>query len=192
MKLAALRPTIRFEKKWPEIIASLLHAAVFILGGMLLARWIWLLFSPTVLVMPPALEQAASSQSATILAAHWFTPKTGGIAIAAPSTVNFKLVGIYAATGNRAGVIKTGGNKITDSQTGDSQTSDNKQGFAVFKLADGKQKSVLLHQEITAGIHLQAIKQEAVEVGQEGSTQTITLESRQSATATPAKTGMHF
>lgn len=172
MKLAALRPTIRFEKKWPEIIASLLHAAVFILGGMLLARWIWLLFSPTVLIMPPASEQAASSQSATILAAHWFTPKTGGIAIAAPSTVNFKLVGIYAATGSQAG--------------------DSKQGFAVFKLADGKQKSVLLHQEITAGIHLQAIKQEAVEVGQEGSTQTITLESRQSATATPAKTGMHF
>ncbi len=187
MKLAALRPTIRFEKKWPEIIASLLHAAVFILGGMLLARWIWLLFSPTVLVMPPALEQAASSQSATILAAHWFTPKTGGIAIAAPSTVNFKLVGIYAATGRQASVSKTGGSK-----TADSQAADSKQGFAVFKLADGKQKSVLLHQEITAGIHLQAIKQEAVEVGQEGSTQTITLESRQSATATPAKTGMHF
>jgi hypothetical protein len=177
MKLAALRPTIRFEKKWPEIIASLLHALVFILGGMLLARWIWLLFSPTVLIMPPASEQAASSQSSTILAAHWFTPKNGGIAIAAPSTVNFKLVGIYAATASNIGNSKTG---------------DSKQGFAVFKLADGKQKSVLIHQEITAGIALQAIKQEAVEVGQDGSTQTITLESRKSATATPAKTGMHF
>lgn len=177
MKLAALRPTIRFEKKWPEIIASLLQAVVFILGGMLLARWIWLLFSPTELVMPPALEQAASSQSATILAAHWFTPKTGGLVIAAPSTVNFKLVGIYAATASKTGVSKT---------------ADSKQGFAVFKLADGKQKSVLLHQEITAGIHLQAIKQEAVEVGQEGSTQTVMLENRKSASATPAKTGMHF
>ena len=167
MKLAALHPTIRFEKKWPEIIASVLHAATFILGGMLLARWIWLLFSPTVLVMPPALEQAVSSQSATILSAHWFTPKTGAIAIAAPSPVNFKLMGIYAAT-------------------------DSKLGFAIFKLADGKQKSVLLHQEISPGIHLQTIKQETVDVGQEGNTQSIALESRKPTSTTPAKIGMRF
>ena len=45
MKLAALRPQIRFDKKWSDVAASLMHVATFVLGGFLLARWIWLLFS---------------------------------------------------------------------------------------------------------------------------------------------------
>lgn len=167
MKLAALRPNIRFEKKWPDIIASLLHATAFVLGGMLLARWLWLLFSPMVPVLPPALEQAASSQSATILAAHWFAPTAGGVAIAAPVTASFKLVGIYAPSGDKL-------------------------GFAVFKLADGKQRAVLLHQEITAGIRLHAIKPGGVELGSEGNIQTLTLESRKSNAAAPASIGLQF
>jgi Type II secretion system protein C len=168
MKLAALRPKIRFEKKWPDIVAGILHAAVFILGGMLLARWVWLLFSPTVLVVPPALEQAVSSQSATILSGHWFGQNTGQTVVAAPATVNFKLVGVYAPTGSKL-------------------------GFAIFKMADGKQKSVLLHQEITAGISLQLIKKNTVQVGQAGSTQTLELESRKQQNATPsAPTGLRL
>lgn len=167
MKLAALRPKIRFEKKWSELVASLLHAATFILGGMLLARWIWLLFSPTIPVVPPALEPAVSSQSATILAARWFTPKTGGINVAIPSAVNFTLIGTYAPT-------------------------NSKLGFAIFKLVDGKQRFVLLNQEISPGIRLQSIKQEEVQVGQEGSTQTLVLENRKPNSAATAPVGIHF
>jgi len=153
MKLAAFRPQIRFEKKWPELSADLLQLAIFVVGGMLLARWIWLIFSPIIPVLPPASEQAASSQSATILSGHWFATTSAQMASLAPAAVNFKLVGIYAP-------------------------SANKLGFAVFKLADGKQRAVLLHQEITAGLILRTIMPESVQVGQEGSMQTLTLENR--------------
>lgn len=167
MKLAALRPKIRFEKKWPDFVARLLHAAVFILGGMLLARWIWLLFSPNVPVAPAALEQSVSSQSAIILSGHWFGQSTGRMTAPAPSTVNFKLMGVYAPTGNKL-------------------------GFAIFKMADGKQRSVFLRQEITPGIALHLIKKNSVQVGQVGSTQTLVLESRKQTSATSAApTGLH-
>lgn len=167
MKLAALRPKIRFEKKWPDIFASILHAAVFVFGGMLLARWIWLLFSPTVLIVPPAPEQAVSSQSATILSSHWFGPSSGRVAMSAPAIVSFKLMGVYAPTGSKL-------------------------GFAIFKMADGKQRSVLLHQEITAGISLQSIKQDSVQVGQAGSTQTLALEARQKNATATSPTGFRL
>lgn len=166
MKLPALRPQIRFEKQWPDLLAAILHVAAFVLGGMLLARWIWLLFAPTVPVLPLTLEQPASSQSATILAGHWFGASAGRTMAIAPTTVNFKLMGVYAPTGSQ-------------------------QGFAIFKLADGKQRSVLLHQEITPGIRLQSIKQDAVQVGQEGNMQTLTLESRQTSTAAPKLLAIH-
>ncbi len=89
-----------------------------------------------------------------MLAAHWFAPRAVGVAIAAPVTANFKLVGIYVPSGDKL-------------------------GFAVFKLADVKQRAVLLHQEITAGIRLHAIKPEGVELRSEGNIQTLTLEIRQ-------------
>lgn len=167
MKLAAMRPKITLEKKWPDMLAGILHAAVFVLGGMLLARWIWLLFAPAVPVLPLKLEQPVSSQSATILAGHWFAPPSGRMAAIAPATVNFKLVGIYAPSGDKL-------------------------GFAVFKLADGKQRAVLLHQEITAGIQLHAIKPDTVEVGPEGNIQILTLDSRKSNATAPASIGLQF
>jgi type II secretory pathway component PulC len=86
--------------------------------------------------------------------------------VAAPATVNFKLMGIYAPSGDKL-------------------------GFAVFKLADGKQRAVLLHQEITTGIQLHAIKPDGVEVRSEGNVQTLSLESRKSNTA-PAPIGLQF
>jgi len=167
MKLAALRPQIRFDKKWSDVAASLMHVATFVLGGFLLARWIWLLFSPTIPVLPPALKQAASSQSATILSGHWFATTSAQMAALAPAAVNFKLVGIYAP-------------------------SSDKLGFAVFKLADGKQRAVLLHQEITAGIILRTIKPESVQVGQEGSMQTLVLENRTPTVAAPSQHDAHI
>jgi hypothetical protein len=62
----------------------------------------------------------------------------------------------------------------------------------VFKLADGKQRAVLLHQEITAGIQLHAIKSDGVEVGSEGNVQTLTLENRKSNAAAPIPIGLQF
>jgi hypothetical protein len=89
------------------------------------------------------------------------------MAIAVPTTVNFKLTGLYAPAGK-------------------------KQGFAIFKMADGKQRSVLLHQEITPGIRLQSITQDSVKVGQEGSTQTLALESRKQNAASGPLPGFHL
>lgn len=152
MKLQAYRPKILFEKKGPELFSALLQAILFALGGLLLARWAWLFFAPVSLELPPKLEQTTSTQLTTVLAAHWFTPTTGQVVMAA-APVNFKLVGIYAST-------------------------TSKLGFAVFKLADGKQRAVLLHQEITPGVVLQEIKPNSVEVGQPGSTQKLLLEKK--------------
>ena len=153
MKLATLRPSIRFEKKWPEMLAGILQVAAFILGGMLLARWIWLFFAPSIPALPVKADQAVSNQLTGIIAAHWFMPTSGRIIAPAPAAINFKLMGVYAPSGNNP-------------------------GFAIFKMADGKQKSVLLKQEIVTGVNLQSINQETVEVGQEGSTQKLGLEKR--------------
>lgn len=150
MKLSGLRPKIRFEKKWPELIADILYATAFVLGGMLVARWIWLFFAPVAPVLPLKPEQSASSQSAAILAGHWFGSNSNQALAVVPSSVNFNLMGIYAPT-------------------------DSSSGFAVFKMADGKQRSVLLNQEITPGISLISVQQDGVEVGQEGATQTLKL-----------------
>ncbi len=153
------RPKILFEKKWPELLAVLLHAMLFILGGLLMARWSWHFFAPITQELPPKLEQTTSSQLTHVLAAHWFTPATGQIVIAA-QPVNFKLVGIYASTSS-------------------------KPGFAVFKLADGKQRAVLLHEEISPGIVLLDIKPEVVEVGQQGNTQKLYLGNRKPSNNSP-------
>ena len=150
MNLQMYRPKILFEKKGLELFAIFLQAVLFALGGLLLAHWLWVFFAPATLELPPKLEQTTSTQLTTVLASHWFTPATGQLVIAA-SPVNFKLVGIYAS-------------------------ANSKPGFAVFKLADGKQRAVLLNQEITSGIVLQVIKPNAVEVGQPGSTQKLSLE----------------
>ena len=151
MKLATLRPQIHFEKKWSDLSADLLQAFLFVVGGMLLARWIWLLFSPTIPEFLPATEQSLSNQTASIISGHWFAASSGRGASIATASINFKLVGIYAP-------------------------SDKRLGFAVFKQADGKQRAVLLHQEITPGIMLHNIMSESVQVGQEGSIQTLVLE----------------
>lgn len=153
MKMPFYRPKIEFEKSLPELVAVILHAILFLLGGMLLARWFWLFFSPTSPPIPIKMEQSTSSQLTTILSANWFSQPKDTSIIAAPVAFNFKLVGIYAP-------------------------SSNKQGFAIFKLEDGKQRAVLLHQEIIGGVKLQAIKPDEVEVGQEDNTRTVKLESR--------------
>lgn len=154
MKLQAHRPKILFEKKWPDLVAVLLQAILFAIGGLLLARWAWQFFAPTSLELPSKVEQPPSMQLSTVLSAHWFKPATGQIIIATPP-VNFKLVGIYASTSS-------------------------KPGFAIFQLADGKQRAVLLNQEIQPGIILQEIKPDAVEVGQQGNTQKLIFENRKS------------
>jgi hypothetical protein len=150
MKLTSLRSKIRFEKKWPELLADILLAAVFVLGGMLLAHWIWLFFAPVASVLPIKSERSASTQSATILAGHWFKYSSSQVVAVVPSSVNFNLMGVYAPT-------------------------DSTSGFAVFKMADGKQRSVLLKQEITPGVNLISVQQEGVEVGQDGATQYLKL-----------------
>ncbi len=166
MKLQAYRPKILFEKKGPELFAALLQAILFALGGLLFARWAWLFFAPASLELPPKLEQTTSTQLTTVLTAHWFTPTTGQVVMAA-APVHFKLVGIYAST-------------------------TSKPGFAVFKLADGKQRAVLLHQEINPGIVLQDIKPNVVEVGQQGNTQNLFLENRKQSNNSPQLNIPHF
>jgi hypothetical protein len=158
MKLATFSPQIRFEKKWSELSADLLQAFLFLIGGMLLARWIWLIFSPTIPILPSASDQTVSSHSTIILAGNWFAPSSGRGAPIAPASINFKLVGIYAP-------------------------SDKRLGFAVFKQMDGKQRAVLINQEITPGIMLLSIMPESVQIGQEGSIQILELEKRTSTVA---------
>lgn len=162
MKLRNLRPKISFEKKWPDLLAGILQVSLYVLGGMMLARWTWLLFAPLTPAPPQKIEQSVYNLSSTILAGHWFGLTKGRPVVTTSATVNFKLVGIYSPTGG-------------------------KPGFAVFKLADGKQRAVLLNKEITPGISLMSIKPDGVQVGQEGSTQALVLEGNKSNTsaATP-------
>ncbi len=159
MKLQTFRPKIVFEKKWPELLAVLLQAILFVLGGLLMAQWSWYFILPKTLQLPPKLEQSTSTQLTSVLAAHWFTPATGQIVMTAPP-VNFKLVGTYASASSYA-------------------------SFAVFKLADGKQRAVLINQEINSGILLQKVNRDYVEVGQQGNTQKLYLENRKPNSASP-------
>ncbi len=154
MKLQAYRPKILFEKKRLELFAVLMQAVLFALAGLLLAHWMWIFFAPAPLELPPKIEQTPSTQLTTLLAAQWFTPPNGQQRIE-PPPVDFKLVGIYAS-------------------------ANSKPGFAVFKLADGKQRAVLLHQEIIPGVVLQDIQKNEVEVGQSGSTKKMLLEKKSS------------
>ena len=146
---------IRFENPWSATVALLLHAGLWMLGAAMLARWTWVLVAPSTIAIPPQIEPATNSLIASVVAGHWFGSSLSPIAVA-PAVANFKLVGIYAPTGN-------------------------KPGFAVFKFADGKQRAVLLHQEITAGNKLQVINLTSVQVGQEGALQKIELDSKQVA-----------
>ena len=166
MKLQMYRSKILFEKNGIEIFAVLLNVIMFILGGLLLARWFWVFFAPATLELPAKLEVTTSAQLTNVLAAHWFSPATTQAVMAAP-TVNFKLVGIYAPTTSKA-------------------------GFAVFKFADSKQKAVLIHQEINSGIALQNIQSDSVEVGQPGNTQTLFLDNPNPAIKDPPKTPTLF
>ena len=155
MKFQTYRPKIQFEKNGIELLAMTLQILLIISGGFLLAYWAWILFAPPTAQLPPKLEQTTSSQLTNVLAAHWFKPSSGQIIIPM-ATVNFKLVGIYAAKSSH-------------------------KSFAVFKFDDGKQKSVLLNEVINSGIFLQSITPEFVEVGQQGSLQKLYLEDRKSA-----------
>lgn len=166
MKLQPYRPKILFEKKSYELLAALLHSLLYVMGGLLLAHWAWLFFAPITLELPAKLEQTTSTQLTTVLAAHWFSPANGQLTMAA-APVNFKLVGIYAS-------------------------SSSKPGFAIFKLADGKQRAVLLHQEISPGNRLQSIKPDGVEVGQEGNTRKLLLENRKASGSAPQPSILHF
>ncbi len=161
MKLNANPSKILFEKKWPDLLAGLLHVLLFILGGLMLARWTWLFLAPDSVELPPKTEQANTMQLTTLLDAHWFTPTSGRV-VTAPPPVNFKLVGIYAPLNGR-------------------------HGFAVFNLVNGKQRAVLLHQEITTGINLLAIGPNGVQVGEEGNLQTLSLESNSLINTQPLK-----
>lgn len=152
MKFKAYRPKITFEKKGLELFAVFLNVVLFALGGLILARWTLIFFVSAPLELPPKLEQTISTQLISVLAAHWFTPVSGQIAMATPR-INFKLVGIYAST-------------------------NSKPGFAVFKQADGKQLAVLINHEINSGIILQDIQPEAVVVEQQGNRQKLLLENR--------------
>ena len=155
MKFHAYRPQIQFKKNGIEVLASTLLIILWVLGCLLLAHWAWVLFPLASVQSPPKLEQNASSQLTDVLSAHWFKPVNGQKMISL-STVNFKLVGIYAST------IDT-------------------KSFAVFKLADGKQKSVLINQEISSGILLQNVDPDYVAVGQQGNTQNLYLENKKSS-----------
>ena len=152
MKFQTYKSNIQFEKNGMELFARIIHILLISSGGFLLAYWAWILFAPTSADLPLKLEQTTSSQLTTVLAAHWFKPASGQIIIPV-APVNFKLVGIYASTSHKT-------------------------SFAVFKLADGKQKSVLLNQEISSGILLQNVNADHVEIGQQGNTQKLYLENR--------------
>ena len=156
MKLK-LRSYVNIEHKLDDFLVIGIKSLLLIWGLMLLASWTWKVILPGTSATLPQIEDAKSDIIESILASHWFG-NNGSSARYAP--INFKLVGVLTPTAS-------------------------KPGFAILKMADGKQRIALLKEEVAPGTKLEILGANYIEVGQAGNLTRIMLENGMSSKSTP-------
>ena len=156
MKLK-LKSYVNIEHKLDDLLVMGIKTFLLIWGLMLLASWTWKVILPSTPAAIPQIEDAKGDITESILASHWFG-NNGSTESYAP--INFKLVGLLSPTATKS-------------------------GFAILKMADGKQRMALLKEEIVPGIKLESLGTNYIEVGQSGNLTKIKLENRIPSKATP-------
>jgi len=149
MKLK-LKSYVNVERQLDDLLVTIIKGLLIIWGLMLLASWSWKVLLPRPTGAIPQIEVAKTELSERILNSHWFGRNGSPISTAA---INFKLVGVFSPTAG-------------------------KPGFAILKMADGKQRVALLNKEILPGIKLETLGANYIEVGQTGQLTKILLENR--------------
>lgn len=150
---------IHISKPWQNISISLVNYIMVILLAMTLAYWIWVFFKPAPIAKVVLAEAPAQTLLPNILAAHWFNQNASQTVVADNS--NLKLLGVFSSTAHYP-------------------------GFAIFKLADGKQTHAVLNHEISAGTQLVNITKNSVTISQNGVESKLMLEDAKASTLSNA------
>lgn len=136
---------------WQRWLSRCLNVAMVALLGWTLAYWTWQILSPAPIIATPADEATEQSLLPSIQAAGWFGQSNTPAVVQSAS--DMKLVGLYSSAKKH-------------------------RGFAIFKLANGTQATVLLNQEITPGTKLIQISKDHVVIDRQGTRAEILLESK--------------
>jgi len=150
MKLK-LRSYVNIEHKLDDLLVIGIKALLLVWGLMLLASWTWKVILPSTPASIPPIEEAKTDIKVSILASHWFSHNGAAVSDA---PIDFKLIGVLTP-------------------------SASKPGFAILKMADGKQRVVLLNEEIAPGVKLKSLGANYIEVGQSANLKKIMLEKSQ-------------
>ena len=140
---------ISISRPWQNITIRLINYGIVILFAFTLAYWFWIFFKPLPIPKVVTLEAPAQTILPSILAGHWFNQAKSATVIIDNS--NLKLLGVFSTTRNNP-------------------------GFAIFKLADGKQTHAVLNHEVLQGTQLIAITKNSVTISQNGLESKLLLE----------------
>lgn len=140
---------IRLSNPSQTFLIVMLNYAMVIVLASTMAYWFWVFFKPSPMADLPASSPAIQSIVPTIQAGHWFSSSPQPSKVIAP-TLNLKLVGVFSSTPKRP-------------------------GFAIFKSDDGKQKYVVVNQELAAGTTLVAVHAHSVTIMQNGQASELKL-----------------
>jgi hypothetical protein len=145
-----LRSYVNVKHQLHDQLEMAMRVLLVIWGLMLLASWTWELILPRPPSAMPTIELGKNDLTESILVSHWFGNKGSSTTFA---EVNFKLVGTFSPTASKG-------------------------GFAIIKMPDGKQRVVLLKQEIVPGMKLETLGADYIGVLQAGKLTKILLENR--------------
>lgn len=151
---------LNVSRPWQKNTISIINYAMTILLALTVAYWFWVFFKPSVIPKVVVLEAPEQTILPSILAVHWFD-QAQSVKMVADNT-NLKLLGVFSSTHSNP-------------------------GFAIFKLADGKQTHALLNHEVLPGTQLVAITKNSVTISQHGMESKIMLEDNKNAGAKPAE-----
>jgi len=147
-----LRSYVNFKYKLDDQLIIGIKVLLILWGLSLLASWSWKVILPRPAAAPLEQKVAKNDLTQTIIESHWFG-NNGVRASSAP--INFKLMGVFMPTNEKG-------------------------GFAILKMSDGKQRIVFLKEEIVPGIKFQSLGVNYIEVDQAGTSKKIFLENRMS------------
>ena len=145
-----LRSYVNVKHKLDDQLEIVMRVLLVCWGLMLLASWTWKVILPRSPSAMPPIEVSKNDLVERILESHWFGND------GSPTTfteLNFKLVGTFSPTASKG-------------------------GFAIIKMPNGKQRLVLLKEEIVPGMKLETLGADYIEVRQSGSLTKILLENR--------------
>ncbi|MBC7786453.1 MAG: hypothetical protein H7Z18_03150, partial [Methylophilaceae bacterium] len=151
---------ITISKPWQNITINMVNYVMVILLALTFAYWFWIIFKPLPIPKVQPLIAPTETILPSILAGHWFNQAKSPAVVADNS--NLKLLGVFSTTHNNP-------------------------GFAIFKLADGKQTHALLNHEVLLGTQLVAITKNSVTISQNGVESKVMLEDNKNIALKPVE-----